>query len=226
MTGGLLGCDAFREAQPDDPRYAPPPPVTMAAPQNATGAIYQAGYSNPLFEDRKARRVGDILTIVLIERTQAIKQANTRTAKATDVNIANPTILGSSPQFNTPGLFPLASNQNNTLATTLSSENEFEGRSMSDQQNNLTGTISVSVANVLPNGYLVVRGEKWVTLNTGDEFIRVSGIVRPEDIDSNNEVDSNKVANARITYSGKGEVADSNKMGWLAKFFGSILSPF
>jgi flagellar L-ring protein FlgH len=84
----------------------------------------------------------------------------------------------------------------------------------------------VTVADVLPNGNLVVRGEKWLTLNQGDEYIQISGIVRPIDIRTDNTVLSGLVADARITYSGKGMVADSNKMGWLSRFFASAIWPF
>ena len=81
------------------------------------------------------------------------------------------------------------------------------------------------VTNVLPNGYLVVRGDKWVTINTGQEFVRVTGIVRPEDIDPDNSVDSTRVGNARISYSGTGQLAEANRQGWLSRFFSSSWWP-
>lgn len=220
----LSGCASMQPGSPADYRASYPP--VDQPPVATNGAIYQSGYGMALFEDIKARRIGDTITIVLQERTQASKDAKTETSKENDVSIANPTILGSTPQFNAPGLIPLASNRDNSLETGLSSNQEFKGEGTSSQGNSLTGNITVTVADVLPNGNLVVRGEKWLTLNQGDEFIQISGIVRPIDIRTDNTVLSGLVADARITYSGKGMVADSNKMGWLSRFFASAIWPF
>lgn len=222
----LSGCMNDKKAFPNDPNYAPTPPRQMPAPRVQNGAIYQAGYDKPLFSDRKARQIGDLLTIRLVEQTQMNKAANTKTDRTTTAAVTNPTILGSSPQFNAPAILPLASNQNNTLETNFSSNDHLDAKAISDQQNKLTGNITVTVSDVLSNGNLVIRGEKWLTLNQGDEFIRFTGIVRPEDIDSNNQVDSTRVGNARITYSGGGEVADSNAKPWFVKFFTGMLWPF
>lgn len=220
----LSGCASMQPGPPADYRASYPP--VDQPPVATNGAIYQSGYGMTLFEDIKARRIGDTITIVLQERTQASKDAKTETSKENDISIANPTILGSSPQFNAPGLIPLASNRENSLETGLSSDQEFKGEGTSSQGNSLTGNITVTVADVLPNGNLVVRGEKWLTLNQGDEYIQISGIVRPIDIRTDNTVLSGLVADARITYSGKGMVADSNKMGWLSRFFASAIWPF
>lgn len=220
----LSGCASMQQAPSADYRASYPP---VAQPPVATnGAIYQSGYGMALFEDIKARRIGDTITIVLQERTQASKDAKTETSKENDISIANPTLLGSTPEFNAPGILPLASNRGNTLAAELSSDQEFKGEGTSSQGNSLTGNITVTVADVLPNGNLVVRGEKWLTLNQGDEYIQISGIVRPIDVRADNTVLSGQVADARITYSGKGMVADSNKMGWLSRFFASAIWPF
>lgn len=221
---GLLGGCATVQ-QPGPSYHASHPPV-MQAPRPENGAIYQAGYEVRLFEDMKARRVGDVLTIVLQERTQASKSAKTETTKETDISLANPTILGSTPQFNAPGLLPLASNRGNGLDTSVSSSHDFTGEGDSEQSNSLTGNITVTIAEVLPNGNLVVRGEKWLTLNQGEEFIQISGIVRPQDISTANTIVSTQVADARITYSGKGAIADSQRMGWLGRFFASVVWPF
>lgn len=220
----LSGCASMNKAPSADYRAVHPP--VAQPPAQGNGAIYQNGYGLALFEDIKARRIGDTLTIVLQERTQASKDAKTETSKENDVSIANPTILGSSPQFNAPGILPLASNRGNSLETGLSSSQEFSGEGSSSQGNSLSGNITVTVADVLPNGNLVVRGEKWLTLNQGDEYIQISGIVRPVDVRADNTVLSGQVADARITYSGKGMVADSNKMGWLSRFFASAIWPF
>jgi len=219
----LAACQSLPER---DPAYAAVRPVALPPVQAGNGSIYQAGHDIRLFEDSRARRVGDLLTINLVETTSASKQSATELSKSNDTEVANPTILGSSPQFNTPGILPLASNQNNNLGFGLSSSNEFSGDSSSSQSNSLTGSITVTVAEVLPNGYMIVRGEKVTSLNQGHEYVRISGIVRPIDIRPDNTVPSTQIADAQITYTGSGATADTNKIGWLARFFISSLFPF
>ncbi|WP_297526475.1 flagellar basal body L-ring protein FlgH [Thiohalobacter sp.] len=219
----LLGGCASQSVAPGNYRAAMPP--VPAPPAQTDGAIYQPGYGLALFEDRTARRVGDILTIVLQEKTQASKKATTSTSKETKVNTANPTLLGSALRYDVP-LLPGLKDSTRTLGTAMDSTNEFDGSGDSQQSNSLTGNISVTVAEVLPNGNLYVRGEKWLTLNQGDEYIQISGIVRPEDVKADNTVLSSQVADARITYSGRGTLADANTMGWLTRFFNSPIWPF
>ena len=224
-TSLLSGC-MFDQAHPDDPAYAPISPAQLMPPPNTTGAIYQAGYERRLFEDVRAARVGDMLTINLVETTTAGKSAKTSMTKVTAVDVSQPTLFGGSPTFDAPGSLPLVGKKSNTLNSKLDSNNAFSGEGKSDQSNNLTGNITVTVAEVLPNEYLVVRGEKWLSLNRGKEYIRFSGIVRPQDVSADNTVESTRVANARITYSGTGEVSESNGIGWLARFFSSAIWPF
>ena len=102
----------------------------------------------------------------------------------------------------------------------------FAGSGDADQSNSLEGTITVTIAEVLPNGVLRVRGEKWITLTRGEELLRVSGLIRPADIRPDNTVSSSKLGDARIRYSGKGQLGDSTGMGWLARFFNGPLFPF
>ena len=219
----LAACQSLPER---DPAYAAVRPVALPPVQASNGSIYQAGHDIRLFEDSRARRVGDLLTINLVETTSASKESETELNKSTDSTVANPTILGTTPQFSTPGILPLASNSNNNLGFGLSSDNEFSGDSSSTQSNNLRGSITVTVAEVLPNGYLVVRGEKVTSLNQGHEYVRLSGIVRPIDILPDNSITSTQVADAQISYTGSGATADVNKIGWLARFFISSLFPF
>ncbi|MEW6353169.1 MAG: flagellar basal body L-ring protein FlgH [Pseudomonadota bacterium] len=219
----LSGCATTAQR---DPAYAPARPALPPPPSASNGAIYQAGYERPLFEDQRARHVGDILTINLVEKTAAQKQAATNTTKENTVDIDNPTLFGAAPQFGVPGIVPLDRNTNNNLSFNTNSTQEFAGKGDSSQSNSLSGSITVSVVEVLSNGYLVVRGEKFMTLNQGDEYIRLSGIVRPNDIRADNSVPSTQVADAQITYSGGGQVADANAAGWLARFFLSALWPF
>lgn len=219
----LAACSSTPRQDPDFASVQPsePPPA-----QRTPGAIYQDGYALSLFEDPRARQVGDLLTIKLVEKTDASKEAETTIDKTNETAIANPTVLGSPVQFGVPGSFPLANTATNSLETNLSSNSEFDGAGRSIQSNSLTGDITVTVSEVLSNGNLVVQGEKLLTLNQGHEHIRFSGIVRPTDISSDNTVLSNRVGNARIIYAGQGVVADSNVMGWLSRFFLSVLFPF
>jgi len=215
VMAGLQGCAAPQQAV-RDPAYGPTMPVTPVSSQDNNGAIYQQANGLSLFEDMKAHRVGDILTIQLVEKTNASKKASTSTNKEQNIDMASPTILGAGVSYN--GVDP--------LSNSASAKRDFTGDGASSQSNALTGSITVTVAQVLPNGNLVIRGEKVLTLNQGDEFIRLSGIVRPADIRSDNSVLSTQIANADIVYGGRGTLADSNQMGWLARFFNSSLWPF
>lgn len=223
ILGAVLvsGCNT---APKRDPEYAPVRPIVPPPAPQGNGAIYQAGYGITWFEDMRARHVGDMLTIKLAEKTDATKSASTEVAKSTSTTIANPTILGATPKFGLPGILPLSGGGD--LSASLSSSNDFSGEGDSDQSNQLTGDITVTVVEVLSNGYLVVRGEKRIGINQGNEYIKVSGIVRPADIDSTNTVMSTKLADPTIVYIGDGPVADANVMGWLAKFFISAIFPF
>lgn len=199
--------------------YAPVAvPAQPAAQQQYNGAIYQAGYDMALFQDLKARRVGDILTVVLVEQTDAQKTASSAAARSNTQSITNPTLFGQP--------VALGGGGDVNLGASLSSSTDFSGEGDASQSNSLVGSIAVTVAEVLPNGNLVVQGEKWIAINNGDEYIRLRGIVRPVDIASNNSVLSTSVANAQISYGGKGAIADAQKMGWLARFFISAVWPF
>ena len=226
VLGALSACDTPPR---HDPEYAASYPAVHASPaqaQAASGAIFQTGYEVALFEDLKAHRVGDILTIRLSESNQAAKSNNNAVTKKQDAKIANPTILGAKPEFLLPGALPLVAAANHSLETSLSSDNDFSGKADSKQSNSLNGSITVTIADVLPNGNLVVRGEKRLNLNQGNEYIKVSGLVRPVDIGSDNSVPSTKIADATIVYSGDGANADSSKVGWLERFFMSAAFPF
>jgi flagellar L-ring protein precursor FlgH len=169
-----------------------------------------------LFADLKARRVGDVLTIVLNETTNASKSAVTKTAKTTSTVNTGPTLFGRTP---TVKGVPI-------LDASLSGADSFDGEGSSTQSNSLAGSLTVTVIQVQSNGNLIVQGDKSLKLNQGDEFVHISGVIRPADIAGNNTVTSDKLADARISYSGKGVVDSSNRMGWLARFFNSPFSPF
>ncbi|MEM8499676.1 MAG: flagellar basal body L-ring protein FlgH [Pseudomonadota bacterium] len=212
----MLGaCTVILPPSPGDSGYGAVSPEAMRAPPPNAGGIYQPEYGLSLFSDRRASRVGDIVTIELQERTTSSKSADTEIKKENDITFNEPTILGSTVSAGTY-----------SLETGVSQQRDFGGSAKSDQSNRLDGNITVSVAEVLPNGLLRVQGEKWLTLNRGDEFIRVRGLIRPEDIDSNNSIVSTKLADAHISYSGRGELADSNKLSWISRFFNNPIWPF
>jgi len=209
-----------------DPAYAAVRPVATAPQQQSDGAIFNAGTNVSFFEDYRARRVGDILTVKLEEVTSAEKESETTIDKSNNNSITTPTILGSAIEFDAPGILPLASNQNNDLSVSLGSNHNFSGTGDSDLSNKLSGDLSVSVVEVLPNGNLVIRGEKVMTINQGNEYLRISGMISPRDIDADNSISSKRIADAQISYVGDGPTNDANVMGWLGKFFISALMPF
>ncbi len=219
----LTGCNSAPER---DDAYAPARPLLPPPAPHGNGAIYQSGYANAWFENIRARRVGDMLTIKLVEQTNASKKSSTKMDKTTDVSVTSPSILGTTTRFNVPGVLPLASTKDVNLSADLDSAHTFEGSGDTSQSNAFTGDITVTVHEVLANGYLVVRGEKRLGLSEGNEYIKLSGIVRPVDIDSSNSVLSTRLADPTIVYVGDGPIASSNMMGWLAKFFVSALMPF
>jgi len=213
MVSILVGCETLPKR---DPAFSPVQASDLRVPQQANGAIYQAGYDMRLFEDNTARRVGDILTVLLDENTQAKKKVDLDASKDNSISATAPMLGGMDPSM----IFGM------DLSAELASSYGFEGEGEANQSNSLTGSISVTVVEVLPNGNLKIRGEKRVTLNDGSEFIRLSGIVRSIDIDASNVISSSQVADATIMYTGDGALADSSRMGWFSKFFFSPVFPF
>ncbi len=225
----LAGCAEMPQPKPDDPYYAPVLPRTPVPAAQNNGAIYQASFESNYFTDRKAFREGDIITINLNERTQASKNANSQMQKDSDIDIGVPNILGMAvtPKNPLAGLSALGmGNDTLSLEASAKAKRAMKGSGQAGQSNSLNGSITVTVAEVLPNGILVVRGEKWLTLNTGDELIRISGLVRSDDISTDNTVSSTRIADARITYSGTGAFANASQPGWLSRFFMSPKWPF
>lgn len=196
--------------------YEPPTPVQPVSAPATAGAIYRADAGINLFEDLRAGRVGDILTVRLVEQTNATKSSNTSTAKSTEATLANPVAMGRLMTYKGDPIF----------GGSLSGDHSFDGTGTSSQSNSLVGDITVTVVERFPNGNLRIRGEKWVNLNQGREFIRLSGIIRPYDIEPDNSVLSAKIANAHITYSSKGVLAAANRMGIFSRFFQSFLSGY
>ena len=212
LAGGLLGaCTTVPPTNVHQPMTARP----AARIENlaATGSIYQAGVSRTLFEDRRARYVGDTMHIAISEATNASTNSNTNASRSTKVNASVPTISG----------LPGKSLQG--LALDANSSNSLEGKGDAAANNVFNGTITVTVIEVLPNGNLLVSGEKQVSIGAGTEYIRLSGIVNPYFINAANTISSGNVADARIEYKESGVISEAQVMGWLARFFLSVL-PF
>jgi len=214
----LAGCNS---APKRDPEFAAVPPAAIAPAPHGNGSIYQAGFERSWFENVRARRVGDILLVNLVEDTEASHTNSGSVSRNNSTSIANPTLFGRMPSFSLPGL-----SGSYDLSQSLSSSTAFDGDAENTQENEFSGSISVMVTEVLPNGYMKVRGEKRISMTGGNEYIRVSGIVRPEDIDLDNTVESTRVADATLVYVGDGQVTKATTMGWLAKFFISAIMPF
>lgn len=207
----LAACNSVPPTNVHQPMTVRPAPAP--APQATPGAIYSVGNTTPLFEMKRARNVGDILTIQINEKTNATKKGNTKAERKQSNDFSLPVLAG------LPGKSFLGS------SLTADSEHKFDGKGETNASDTFTSTITVTVIEVFSNGNLLVSGEKQIGLNRDDEFIRFSGVVDPGTIGFGNSVSSVKVADARIEYRGSGSVESSQIMGWLAKFFLSFL-PF
>jgi flagellar L-ring protein FlgH len=204
----LIGTGAPPNTTEFRPSYSVPAP-----PAPANGAIFQAtnGYA-PLTSGQRAAQVGDVLTVVLTERTQAQASAGTNTQRGGDLGLTPPTTGVLSRLFSASD-------------ATAGGNSQFAGTGQTTQSNQLSGEISVTVVELFANGTMLVRGEKRVRLNRGNEYIQIAGLVRPADITPDNRVASTRLADARITYSGRGEIARAAREGWLQRFF-NFISPF
>ena len=211
-------CSHLGPSVEPDPQFAVSYPLPTPQPvAYQGGAIYQASSVQELFRDARAYRVGDILTINLIEQTDAEVRSSTTTAKDDSIGLGITTLLGNpTPTFNN-----LALGDNFTDAS-----RNFTGTGNSTQSNSLEGDLTVVVSQVLSNGNMIVRGEKIVTINQGTEYMRLSGMIRQMDIAPDNTISSTKIANARVSYGGGGPLAQANSAGWLSRFFSSEYWPF
>ena len=206
----FAGC---AQMQPPRPPAADDTPLPLPAPQarkGSSGGVFLTEMPWSLTSDARAFRPGDVLTVVLQETTQATKRADTRFGKESSVEVTPAVVAGKTYKTD----------------IALGASRDFNGSASSTQQNALQGSITLVVHEVLPNGLLRVQGEKSLYLNQGEEFVRVSGYVRAGDIDTDNRVSSQRIANARIAYAGSGALADANSAGWLTRFFASPWMPF
>lgn len=213
----LTACAPAGKVIESDPDYAP---VLVNEPSQTVrsnnGAIYQPATFIELFRNNRAYRVGDILTVVLEEKTDAVSRSATTTAKDNTINLGAPNLFG----------MPVTHNGNSILSAGVESSRNFSGSGNSSQSNSLEGNVTLMVTRVLSNGNLMISGEKIVSINQAAESIRVSGIIRPQDIRPDNTVLSSRVSDARVIYGGAGTLADANTKGWVSRFLSSRFWPF
>jgi flagellar L-ring protein precursor FlgH len=207
----LAGCSTVPPTNVHQPMTARPSPRYEMAGGN--GAIYQAASSRPLFEDRRARFVGDTITIKITESTTASSKSNNKLDKS---NSATASVTGLS---KLPGKGLLG------LDLAAESANAFSGKGEAANNNIFTGNMTVTVIDVMPNGNLLVSGEKQLAIGREQEFVRISGVINPSFVDAFNTVESSRIADARIEYKSAGQISDGMVMGWLARFFLNVM-PF
>ncbi|GHB08575.1 flagellar basal body L-ring protein FlgH [Salinicola rhizosphaerae] len=190
-----------------------PVEIPSTPPTQVNGSIYQARFGyQPLFEDRRPRQVGDIITIVLDEQVSASKSSAANATRNGSIGL-------------TMNQVPDPLDVLNDYGTDVEGENVFNGSGGANANNTFTGTITVTVYDVLANGNLKVRGEKQIAINQGTEYIRFSGVINPRAISGVNTVQSSQVADARMEYIGDGYINEAQTMGWLQRFFLNI-APF
>lgn len=215
MTGCATVANEERESERFVPAYED---ILDSVERPIDGAIFSIHASSPLVSDRRARHIGDVLTIVLQETNKATKSNNAKMSKGGEFNMGLPTGLVSPKGAGGVIQSKLAAKD----AMKTDSEYSFNGTGSAGQSNSITGQITVTVVKVFRNGNMYVRGEKRLRLTSGMEYIRISGLIRPEDVTPDNRVDSRRVAQAEISYTGAGGVSDASQRGWLNKFFGAI----
>lgn len=207
----VSACNTVPPTNVHQPMTARPAPRSDSLASN--GSIFQAGTSRTLFEDRRARYVGDTMTITIAETTSASTKSNTKVTRSSSISASAGPIVG------------LPGKNFNGMELAGSSANSLDGKGDAAANNVFTGTITVTVIEVLPNGNLLVSGEKQVAIAQGTEYIRLSGVVNPYFINAANTISSAQIADARIEYKESGTISEAQVMGWLARFFMSVL-PF
>ncbi|MBV2234791.1 MAG: flagellar basal body L-ring protein FlgH [Sterolibacterium sp.] len=212
VFAGLVGCASPGTVPPTNvhqPMTARPEPRSQAPAAN--GAIYSVASARPLFEDRRARFIGDTLVINITEKTAASKNSENKTTRTSSMSADVPMVAG----------LPIKTLQDMELRA--SSNSGFNGKGQNVSSNNFTSSLTVTVVEVLSNGNLLVSGEKQIGLKEGEEFIRFSGVVNPATITATNSVQSTQVADARIEYKANGFIDSAQVMGWLSRFFLSFM---
>ena len=222
LLSGCLGTGQVKVHEPTTVR----PPERPLARESMNGAIFQLASYQPLFEDRRARHIGDVLTVVISEKINATQKNATSASRTGSVAVDVPTM--NVPFFNSvPILNQIPDTTRGIAGTSIqaSGSNKMDGKGQTEASNAFTGTIAVTVIEVLPNGNLLVSGEKQIGTNRERETLRFSGIVDPKTIINGNQVSSIYVADARLDYVGEGQIDAAQMAGWLGRFFLSFL-PF
>ncbi|MES2958190.1 MAG: flagellar basal body L-ring protein FlgH [Pseudomonadota bacterium] len=215
----LVACLATGCAAVNDYRVPPvavgalPPVVAVAAPAPAAanGAIYQASAYRPLFEDHRARLPGDTLTVQIVEKVSASQKSTSSVDKSGELSGAITALPG------------IAANSFGRATVGGSGSNTFGGKGATESSNDFSGTITVLVTGVLPNGHLLIQGEKQIGVNANVDVLRFSGQVDPRAIQAGNSVPSAQVANVRVEHRSRGQQADAQVMGLLARFFLNVM---
>ncbi len=211
LLGGCGSIGNFMYPRVEMPATVPVQPMAVEQPPAGNGAIYQAGHYRPLFEDHRARLVGDTLVVQIVEKVSASQKSTSSIDKGGSVS-ASVTAL--------PGVKPAAFARATAEGT---SSNTFAGKGATENTNDFSGTITVVVRQVLPNGHLVIAGEKQIGVNSNVDVLRFSGQVDPRAIQSGNTVPSAQIANVRLEHRGRGAQADAQAAGWLTRVFLSVL---
>ena len=214
------GCSAYVEKNEGRAFMPVEPPVNLALSEPSNGAIFQSSQNGLFATDQRARRVGDILTVSFNETYAATKAQTATSTKADNFAVTLPTGL---PNVLTGGFDKDAAG--NGAGLSAGTTRSFAGAGNAVQSNSFSGLLSVTVVRVFENGNMEVAGQKELMLNNGNEYVRVRGVVRPEDVSATNIVSSNRLADAQIRYTGSGQLADSSKQGWLSELMRTV-SPF
>jgi flagellar L-ring protein precursor FlgH len=213
LAWGLTGCATAPAPLAHSPEFAPVMPVVIEKPRVATGAIYNGRHSDNFFGRSRNYRVGDLITVVLDESTRAGREQKGSVSRDSENNVIPNGLVPKIQRL--PGKILGSKFEGSINGINLNESSiKSSGVGKADQSASLTGAVSVTVIEVLANGNLMVRGEKQLALTEGAEVIQVSGIIRPDDVSPNNEVQSRRLANAQIAYRGTGDMAAVAKTGW------------
>jgi flagellar L-ring protein precursor FlgH len=202
----LSGCAAQQVAGPS-PEYAPVIPEPKVASSIPTGSIFSSANADSWFGEKKTYQVGDVITVLLSESVNGSASATNEASRETSTDVLTAAQLA---RIGSPGGLLLDSENGTPIDTAISSS----GSGATGQSASLTGTMTAQVVDVYPNGNLMIRGEKIVNFSTGSEVIQVKGIIRPQDVQPDNTVQSKRIASAQISYKGTGQNANASKTPW------------
>ena len=214
LSLALPGCQTLSKVPEVDvlqPSMAIGAAPASSTPKLANGSIYQADRYRPLFEDHRARLIGDVLTVQIAEKVSAVQKSTSSLDKSSSVESS----IKAFPLLKAGAVAKLAAGGDQN--------NKFEGKGTTENSNDFSGVITATVVQVLPNGHLVVSAEKQIGVNANVDVLRFSGQVDPRSIAPGNTVQSTQIANVRIEQRGRGQQAEVQSMGWLARFFLNVM---